>query len=362
MYPTPSSARDKNVVVVRQNDQSSTDLAPPPASVNTVDSAAVVSFNGTNTDALGQDGLPFSWSSGNSSCSSPDSWQEELAVSAPLLLDDVPLEEPLQLGRTLLPELTVPVYLNEGQVQYVARALRSFVSSLAYTGSTPFLHQTLWRAYQPEAYQDSVSLSALYLCKTSANSALITNTINYKIARLIANSRTWSLPEHLAAVQTMIIYQIMRLFDPSLNDQDQAQKHNLLLDAWAAQLWKRSFIEPTVLANCHDTWVFNESLRRTVLMAVFIRCAWSTYTRCGLASQVSVLARIPFTKDAQAWKAQPEEWNSTILPQLLETDNLTVYTDFTDVWKSDDELQTLDPFGKLLLAASRGDDDPRLLG
>jgi hypothetical protein len=233
---------------------------------------------------------------------------------------------------------------------------------MAYTGATPFLHQSLWKKQQPESYQDCVSLSALYLCKTSANNALIANTINFKIAKLIAASRTWSLAEHLAAVQTLIVYQIMRLFDASLNARAQAQKHSLLLDAWAASLWKRSFIEPAVLATSHETWVFNESLRRTVMIAVFVRCAWSTYTRGGLASQLHVLASIPFTKDAKAWRVDEAKWDSDVLPELLEKNSLTVYTDYTDWWSSEKEVDVLDGFGRLLLAAARGKDDPRLLG
>ncbi|KAF2625861.1 hypothetical protein BU25DRAFT_104970 [Macroventuria anomochaeta] len=356
-YPSPSSVRDRKMVVR----QTPPDLTPGKASVEVVDSSAeLLPFNSASTDPLGHDGLPFSCASGSSSSSSLGSWQDEFAVSASLLLDNVPFEEP-QLRRALWPEVTAPAYLNEGQVRYILQALRSYVPSMAYTGSTPFLHQNLWQRYQPESYQDCVSISALYLCKTSANTSLITNSINAKIARLGAASGNWSLLEHLAAVQTLIIYQIIRLFDPSLNDQAQAQKHNILLEIWAAHLWKRSFNEPTFLVNCYETWVFNESLRRTIMMSAYVRCAWSLYTRDGLADQVPVLARIPFTKDLQAWKTDPEEWNDNVLPELLEEDGLTVYMDFTNSWTHEKEVETLDPFGKLLLAACRGGDDPRLL-
>ena len=362
-YPIPtlksSSAPDRNVVVSRQTVQSSSDLSSEPASVN---STTVLPFHGCVIRHGGSSQASSVAGSSSSSGSSPESWQEELGVTAaPLLLDSAPPTAPLQLYRTLLPEVIVPTYLDAGRVQYLARALRSFVSSMAYTGATPFLHQNLWKNQQPESYQDCVSISALYLCKTSANNALIANTINFKIAKLITASRTWSLAEHLAAVQTLIVYQIMRLFDASLNAREQAQKQSVLLDAWAASLWKRSFIEPAVLGTSHETWVFNESLRRTVMIAVFVRCAWSTYTRGGLASQLHVLASIPFTKDAKAWKVEEGKWDSDVLPELLEKNSLTVYTDYTDWWSHEKEVDVLDGFGRLLLGAARGKDDPRLL-
>lgn len=62
------------------------------------------------------------------------------------------------------------------------------------------------------------------------------------------------LLEHLAAVQTLIIYQIIRLFDPSLDGQAQAQKQNILLETWAAHLWKRFFNESALFANCYETF------------------------------------------------------------------------------------------------------------
>lgn len=369
-YPTPSPGRDRRLVVR----QASPVPAPGSASVEIGDfgAAGLMPFNGADADLRGggQNGRPLlsasAISGSSSSGSSPDSgtWQDELAISASLLLDRVAFDQPrlpVEPCRTLWPEITAPSYLNDAQVRYVLQALRSFVPSMAYTGSTPFLHQNLWQRYQPEAYQDCVSLSGLYLCKTSANTPLITSSINVKIARLRAMSGSWDLVEHLAAVQTLIIYQIIRLFDPSLNDQAQAQKHNHLLETWAAHLWKRSFNEPAMLGNCYETWVFNESLRRTIMMSVFVRCAWSLYTRDGLADQVPVLARIPFTKDLQAWKTAPEEWCQSVFPKMLEDDGLTAYMDFTEQWTHEKEVETLDPFGKLLMAACRGADDPRLL-
>jgi hypothetical protein len=352
-YTTASSVRDKKSVR-----QSLADSPPQKASV--VDSSAeFLLFNGASTDPLGDISIPFC-ASGASSGSSPDSWQDELELSASLLLNNIPFEEP-QLCRPLWPDIAAPSYLNDGQTQYILRALRAYVPSMAYTGSTPFLHQSLWHRYQPESYQDCVSISALYLCKTSGNTSLITNSINTKIGYLIAASNNWGIVEHLAAVQTLIIYQIIRLFDPSLNEQVAAQKHNALLETWATALWKRSFNEPIFLANCYETWVFNESLRRTVMISVFVCCAWSIHTRDGLADKVPVLARIPFTENLRAWKSDPDDWNSSVLPEILEKDSLVAYADFTEKWAHEKDVVTLDSFGKLLLAACRGGDDPRLL-
>ena len=247
---------------------------------------------------------------------------------------------------------SAPSFLNNQQVQYITDALRAFVPSLAHTGSTQFVHQSLWDLYQPEAYQDSVAIASLYL---------LTNMIVSKITDLISNSSTWTLLEHLAAVQALIIYQIIRLFDPHLNQQTQAEETNAVLQLWAARLWKRSFNDPPVFTNDYDAWVFEESLRRTMLISVFTRCAWGCMTKEGLVDEAPVLARLPLTRDLDAWERTSKDSTERSLPISGEQQTLVAYGDFSQSWTGDYKVEQLDPFTKLLLAACRGADDPRLL-
>ncbi|KAF1841835.1 uncharacterized protein K460DRAFT_291440 [Cucurbitaria berberidis CBS 394.84] len=268
---------------------------------------------------------------------------------------------PERLYRTLFPEVRQPAFLNEGQVFTVIQGLCAFVPDMAFSGSTLFIHQNLYQKDQPQAYQDCVALSALFLTKNARNVSVLANSIHSKIAALIASSSNWTLTEHLAAVQALLIYQIIRLFDPSLNLQAQAEKHIPLLETWSAHLWKRSFNEKQDFKDCHDRWVFNESLRRTVLLSVFSRCGWSVLTKGGVADQVPVLSRLPVTKDIEAWSCDRDAFNARVLPYVTEEEGLIAYGDMSAGWTHDRETASLDPFKKLLLVACRGGDDPRLL-
>jgi hypothetical protein len=255
----------------------------------------------------------------------------------------------------LAPDIVIPSYLSEGQLLYVANELRCIVPCLAYAGSTVFVHRHLYKEHEPEAYQDCVAISALYLAKTARNQHILANSITTKIANLISAARTWTLTQHLAAVQALIIYQIICLFDPDLNLQASAEKHNILLEIWSAHLWKRAFNEPQSFHTKYDSWVFNESLRRTVLLSVFTRCCWSCVTRGGLADQVPVLAKLPLSKNLVAWDYEPEDW------WVGGDEGLMSYGDMADKWSREREVRGMDPFAKMLLAACRGKDDPRLL-
>jgi hypothetical protein len=267
----------------------------------------------------------------------------------------------------LLPQIWEPRYLNSGQVSTIVNELCTFVPSMAYEGHTLFMHEGLYQTWQPPAYQDSVSLSALYMAKTHKNAKILACSIDHKISTMISASSRWTLTEHLAAVQAMIIYQIIRLFDPSLNQQPIGHKQNALLELWTATLWKRSFNEPppfpaTDAESCYRSWIFQESLRRTVLMSVFLRGAWSCVTKGGLCDQVPVLARLPLTRDVRLWGLESNEWMDSGICTAGEPDGgLVAYGDLSYSWKPEKDVDNLDAFERLLLAACRGDDDPRLL-
>jgi hypothetical protein len=324
-------------VVIRQT---TPDLTTPPGLEFEVDDSE------TNID-------PFilQWSS---SSSSPESFeyvpiQENWGIEIP------PLTPLLTIPRMLSPEIEAPSYLSTEQIRFLVRSLRSVIPSLAYTGSTLFIHKTLYRTYQLPAYQDSVAISALYLARTPETQHILASTISAKIANLSDESSTWTLPQHLAAVQALLMYQIIRLFDPSAALQSSAVKHNPLLELWAAHLWKRSFASP-YLNTPYLSWIFAESLRRTVMLSVFVRCCWSCVTRGGLADQVHVLARLPVWRGAGAWESEEAEWASR-----RGGCGLTSYEELAGSWNKERNVGGLDRLERLLVAACRGREDPRLL-
>ncbi|KAF2787833.1 hypothetical protein K505DRAFT_256858 [Melanomma pulvis-pyrius CBS 109.77] len=284
------------------------------------------------------------------SSSSPDSFQGELCRSTTYA-------EP-RICEALLPQAWEPIILEEGQIRFIVNKLCSFIPSMAFSGNTPFMHAALYQEYQPPAYQDSCSLSALYLMKTDKNVPILSNSINSKISTLLASSNTWTLSEHLAAVQALIIYQIIRLFDPDLHLQAPAEKHNHLLELWTAHLWKRAFNEPNAYPTCYQSWIFYESLRRTVLISVFLRGAWSAVTKNGQCDQVPILARLPLSKDQRLWDADVVEWTDR-LP--CSNQCLHAYEDLSSSWKPGGPVSQLSEFERLLLAACRGREDPGLL-
>lgn len=267
-----------------------------------------------------------------------------------------------RVPKQLLPQLWAPSYLNREQVLFSVSAMWNFVPALAHAGHNAFIHEKLYRDHQPPAYQDSCSLSALYLAKTKQNIPILTKSIDSKIAALVAASPTWTLTEHLAAVQALIIYQVIRLFDADLAQQPRAAGQNRLLENWTARLWKRFLREPPATASFATpfaAWVFAESVRRTVLMSVFLRGGWSCVTRDGVCDQVPLLARLPLSRDDSLWSTDEELFAAQ---HRCMGECLVAYGDYGLEWKPGrDDPKQLSDYQRLLLVPCRGGDDPRLL-
>ncbi|KAF2681281.1 hypothetical protein K458DRAFT_309863 [Lentithecium fluviatile CBS 122367] len=286
------------------------------------------------------------------------------AIIDPALLQSWEVQQPTpSIRRELLPDIWAPSYLNEDQVCFLIDRLCSLVPSLVFSGHNAFIHQSLYAKQQPSAYEDSCALSALYLAKTPQNAPVITRSIENKIKGLVAARRTWSLTEHLAAVQAMIIYQAIRLFDPELEVQATAAGQNRFLEAWTAALWRRSFREPATFPSAWDAWVFYESLRRTVLISVFLRGGWSCINRGGLCDQIPVLAKLPLERYDVLWGVSDEgEFEMRRGMGKEAKESLVAYGEWAAEWRGGrDDVGGLTEWQRMLLAACRGKDDPRLL-
>lgn len=378
-YPTVRNAK----VVVRQT---TPDLLPDPVfgdsqdpSVLGVDQTCQTSID-TNILPQHATSTPFvdsTWFQSSEGSSSPENVAyhdnaipyDTISSSIVQLLGGSPNSETSNANLTrptfslspTMPQIWEPTYLQDKQTMFIVNRLCTLIPSMAYSGHTLFMHENLWNDVQPEAYQDTCSIAALYLVRTNKTQSVLAKSIENKIASLIASSATWSLEQHLAAVQSLIIYQIIRLFDPTLCLQEQAHSQIRLLEVWTAHLWKRSFNEMPAQPLCHELWVFQESLRRTVMISVFLRGAWSCFARGGYCDMVPVLARLPILQDKEFWSASPTEWEIRNPCTAQSVKGLVNLGEYTSKWSHDAAVEKLSDFERLMLAACRGKDDARLL-
>ncbi|KAL1600434.1 hypothetical protein SLS60_006819 [Paraconiothyrium brasiliense] len=180
-------------------------------------------------------------------------------------------------------------------------------------GKAPFIHPRLYASDMPKALQDAYAACAIYSTKTDQNAFVAFSVIESKANELLRSpdQGSWTSLELLAAVQALLIFQFIRLFDGDIRQRTQAEKAEPVLEAWTNRLnsittTDRTFTTDT--APSWRSWIFSESVRRTSTMSVFLSGIYSLVKHgyCTLGQQVSAHS---FTAQRKLWDATgPLEW------------------------------------------------------
>lgn len=178
--------------------------------------------------------------------------------------------------------------------------------------SCPFIHAHLYKDDLPSCIQNAFTATAAYFAKTAANKGLILRIIEGNCNALLdqpevslddTNDTTASdTLRHLARTQTLLIYQIIRLFDGDIRSRAQAENSMDILLSWAGQLWESAskdaesttYEKASMKDRCggvSDTnafsvdgsvpglwraWYVAESIRRTYVAIIFVQGMYQT--------------------------------------------------------------------------------------
>jgi len=153
-----------------------------------------------------------------------------------------------------------------------------------------------------------------------------------KLKRLIAASKSFTRVEDwLLAVQTLIIYQIIRVFDGNIQQKEFAEQDFKLLENWTLRLQQ---------ACVEGPWLLMESIRRTLMVSVIFRCLCK-FMKDGLSDLVPMMAVLPVSENTAKWEGRESEAGP-----------LVSYQSFVHHWNNG-RVTTVDAYEMLLLKACR---------
>ncbi|KAI1308018.1 hypothetical protein F5Y03DRAFT_350850 [Xylaria venustula] len=141
---------------------------------------------------------------------------------------------------------------------------------------------------------------------------------------------TLSLSEHLVRVQALFIYQYIRLFDGDIRSRAQAERHDMVLQDWKAQMWEcakfdayllrtldgGSLVILNPLGKHHQPttqmwrdWILAESVRRIYTTVSYTLSVYLTL-RDG---QASCPGSVAYTLRRGLWDAtSATEWSNLV--------------------------------------------------
>lgn len=267
---------------------------------------------------------------------------------------------PLYFPDDLMSPALIPpreVYLSKEQLDLFEAQFRSYLSDFVQAGKTPFITPHLYQAELPPILQDAYLVCSAYLNRTPANMNMIFSILSSKVQHLISTMQSCSVQDQLASLQAMILYQIIRLFDGNIRQRSIAEAQLSLLDQWTAALRLRhsSCCSTSFHSSPYHTWLSGESIRRTILMSIFLQGVYGAIKR-GYCDRVPDMAGLPLTLRGDLWEIDTEnEW-------LLATQGyeplVMSYHDFTGVWSGFADVG-IEAFQKVLLVACLGEEGLR---
>ncbi|APA12007.1 hypothetical protein SS1G_05579 [Sclerotinia sclerotiorum 1980 UF-70] len=207
----------------------------------------------------------------------------------------------------------------QARVEFVAKRLATIPRTFAQYGHTMFIHRIQFQQSYSPALQDAMSACALYCMKSVANQALVVGNLEHKCQQLIASTDALlaSKTDLLAALQALLLYQMMRLFDGDIRLRAHAEADEPIAILWASQLSALTYnAADTTLAAPDSTdtsvvtigrksdwqsWLLDESIRRTVITTFMLKGVYS-FLKLGYDSPTDL--HICFTAQAALWNAQ----------------------------------------------------------
>ncbi|KAJ5998537.1 hypothetical protein N7451_006347 [Penicillium sp. IBT 35674x] len=279
----------------------------------------------------------------NDSSSDDTSVTTSWLTSVPSLLT-IPSLSPAEL----YPETTI---LDKWSTNQLLRNIKRYPQMFVSSRNTPFIHSRLYDVYLPDTIQDAFTALAAYGTKTSETEDLIFRILESKTTSLVAQDHhTSTMPQLLAAVHALMLFQIIQLFDGDIRQRSLAEQHMDTLRIWAFQLQVRT--GELIPALTWQDWILAESARRTIIFAMLIEGVYLTL-KTGSCPNVKAMSVLPFTSETTLWDL------STSASWLAKSDQLrsetVLYGDFTKGWHEGQVSRRLDGFQKLLLIPCLGE-------
>lgn len=266
-----------------------------------------------------------------------DSWLTMSTPSSPIS----------PLGIKTYPEFVV---LDKWATKCIMKCLKDLPRVFFQQRKTPFIHPRLYDSYLPNAIQDAFTVSASYCTKNPETEEMVFRILEMKAEALLNQDyQTQSIEALLAAVQALMLFHVMQLFDGDIRQRSIAEQNLEAVRLLTNQLNMRAMEElDSSSGSTWETWIFAESLRRTVIMSLFIDGLYYVL-KSGVCPNVSMLSMLPFTAGEQSWNATSDaSWRAR-------TQQVVLYGDFSASWEKGLVPGKLDPFEKFLLAPCVGE-------
>ncbi|CAG8046817.1 unnamed protein product [Penicillium salamii] len=197
------------------------------------------------------------------------------------IFEGIPISQNVDLAMT---RVTPPRQLSEvlaNRLQFAVDVLQNIPKMVVTENQTPWAHRQLYKSGMPREMEDAFTCCSLYMTKNDVNSPVLMSIFDTRINDLLSAAAPTTPLGLLARVHALILYLIMRLFDGGIRTQPSSDSLLAVLEGATLSLFDFIYIphpsEPREvlpiamdpIMSFWESWVFQESARRTVMMVFY---------------------------------------------------------------------------------------------
>ncbi|KAF4208812.1 hypothetical protein CNMCM8927_008761 [Aspergillus lentulus] len=206
------------------------------------------------------------------------------------------------------------LYQSDSKIGFMTKSIKEIPSVFVRTKEAPFLHRHLYRQNIPRSIITLYAAVSAYVAHNDSNRDWALRVLSEGVADLLAVPKEAAHRRHhheatqshesatttaahaqtqgqadvgtraantvyekLANTQALWMYQVLRVFDGDIGLRSQAERDMTILEAWLLELeqYRDNLAEVCLLEEAEvrqrapkswESWIINESLRRTILM------------------------------------------------------------------------------------------------
>ncbi|KAK9368226.1 transcription factor gsfR2 [Lipomyces kononenkoae] len=259
------------------------------------------------------------------------------------------------------------------RLQYSIDQILVAPRQMVLENQTPWCHRHLYIDDMPSSMKDAVASCALYLAKNSINAPMISRAIEANETDLLSAPEPTTAVELLARIQALILYQIICLLDGDIVAMAMAATTSSSLEAATlammpyVEFYDAPIVEDGAVLELYPvtttkeiwlSWVFQESARRTLLIAFFLLQIYRLLAGSELlpCDGSKMYVNPSWTLSAHLWNAHSVLDFATAWREKKHFD--MTMANFSEVLREarGDDIET---FGKMLLTAAIGIDEAK---
>lgn len=270
-----------------------------------------------------------------------------------------------------------PQLVQYDSLQRFVDCIQSWLRQWVTAGSSPLHHWYLYKETMPRHVQDAYTAITMYAARTPETQPTVSRVLDDRATQLLQDQalettmsgRQMDVFDHLSRVQSLLVYQSIRLFDGDVRMRAQAEALIPALFLWSKQLLECAkdnlarparFLASFATSNFYSNaggdhvddvlwraWVLVESVRRTWLVA---NCLQETYLYMK-RGWGECPGRVTFTMRAGLWEApSPYAWSRA----CCERGTLFLLPKQTENLFFDGGPEDIDEFNLMILELSYG--------